>query len=152
MTKIHPKALVVAGGGGHLNEALLATEGVPLRRVFMTCRLPHTETLLHSEMRYYVIDPHTSIWKYGLNALQSMWIVMKERPQLLINTGGGITIAASLLGKFMGAKLIVIESCARVTTPSRTARFLYKYADLFIIQWKPLQKYYTRSVYGGPLL
>ena len=70
----------------------------------------------------------------------------------VINTGGGMSIATSLLGKLLGAKLIYVESGARVSTPSRTGKLLYKYADLFIVQWKPLLKVFPDAVYGGVLL
>jgi hypothetical protein len=40
-----PRAIVIASGGGHLAEALLAIEGVPLRVIIVTLRLPHTVTL-----------------------------------------------------------------------------------------------------------
>ena len=123
-----------------------------MRRVVITFWLPHTDEMLRSEKRYYLIDPHTSLWKFMINALQSLWIIIRERPKAIVNTGGGISIACSLLGKLMGAKLIFIESGARVNTPSRTGRFLYKYADLFIVQWQPMLKHYPEAVYGGPLL
>jgi UDP-N-acetylglucosamine:LPS N-acetylglucosamine transferase len=146
------KVLLIGAGGGHLTEGMLATEGVPMRRVIVTHRFPHTDVTLKSEKRYYVIDPHKSTWKYFINALQSLWIIIRERPHFIINTGGGISIACSLLGKAVGAKLIYIESGARISTPSRTGQFMYKYSDLFIVQWRPLLKHFPDAVYGGPLL
>jgi len=147
-----PKVLVIGAGGGHLTEALLATDGVPMQRVIVTFRLRHTDRLLRSEKRYYLIDPHTSWWKFAVNGLQSLYIIARERPTAIINTGGGISLACSLLGKLLGAKLIFIESGARVTTPSKTGRFLYRYADLFIVQWQPVLKHYPKAILGGPLL
>ena len=147
-----PKVLVIGAGGGHLTEALLATEGVRMKRVFVTFRLPHTDLILKNEKRYYLIDPHTSYSKFLINGIQSLWIIIRERPKVVINTGGGISIACSLFGKAIGAKLVFIESGARVNTPSRTGKFLYNYSNLFVIQWKPLKKFFPNAVYGGPLL
>lgn len=146
------KVLLIGAGGGHLTEALLATEGVPMRRVIVTFCLKHTRDSLPGEKCFCLIDPHGSPWKYALNILQSIWLVAKERPNFVINTGGGMSIATSLLGKLIGAKLVYVESGARVTTPSRTGRLLYKYADLYIVQWKPLLKHFPKAVYGGVLL
>lgn len=147
-----PRVLVIGAGGGHLTEALLATEGLNVRRTLVTFRLPHTKATLAGEKTYYLIDPHKSIWKFLLNGIQSIWVIVRERPHAVINTGGGISIACSLLGKLVGAKLIFIESGARVTTPSRTGRFLYRHSDLFIVQWKAMLKHYPDAVYGGALL
>jgi UDP-N-acetylglucosamine:LPS N-acetylglucosamine transferase len=123
-----------------------------MQRIIVTFWLPHTDQMLQSEKRYYLIDPHTSLWKFVINAVQSFWIIFRERPKAVINTGGGISIGCSLLGKMIGAKLIFIESGARVNTPSRTGKFLYKYSDLFIVQWPMLLRYFPKAVCGGPLL
>ena len=146
------RVLVIGAGGGHLTEAFLATEGLDVLRSIVTCRMPHTDSTLAGKKTYYLIDPHKSLWKFVINAFQSAWVVIRERPHAVINTGGGISIACSLLGKLTGAKLIFIESGARVNTPSRTGMFLYKYSDLFIVQWKAMLKYYPKAVYGGALL
>lgn len=147
-----PRVMVIGAGGGHLTESLLATEGLDIDRTIVTFRLPHTDQTLRDEKVYYLIDPHTSKWKFVVNALQSVYVVLRVRPQAVINTGGGISIACSLISRIFGAKLIFIESGARVHTPSRTGKFLYRYSDLFIVQWKPLLQHYPDAVHGGPLL
>lgn len=152
MNKKLPKVLLIGAGGGHLTEVMLATEGVPMRRVVVTFRLPHSDETLVSERRYYLIDPHKSLWKYAVNALQSLYVILREWPDAIVNAGGGISLACSLFGKTIGAKLIFVETGARVTTPSKTGKFLYKYADLFIVQWRGLLKFYPNAIYGRPLL
>ncbi|MCK4703847.1 MAG: polysaccharide biosynthesis protein [Gammaproteobacteria bacterium] len=146
------KVIVLGAGGGHLTEALMAIEGVPMDRTIATFCLSHTRESLKGEKVFCLIDPHGNLLKYILNFVQSIVLLLKVRPSYVINTGGGMTIATSLLGKLFGAKLIYVESGARVLTPSKTGKLLYKYADLFIVQWKPLLKYYPNAVYGGLLL
>lgn len=145
-------ALVIGAGGGHLTEAILATEELILPRIFVTYKLPHSDSSLEGKKVFYVIDPHKSLVKFLLNFFQSLIIILKVRPSVVINTGGGISIACSLLGKFFGAKLIFVESGARVKSPSRTGMFLYRFSDLFIIQWPKLLKYYPKAIYGGALI
>jgi predicted nucleotidyltransferase len=147
-----PRVILLGAGGGHLLEVQIATEGVPMRRVFATFRLPHTAANLAGERCYYLVDPHGNMLKYIWNFLQSLWLVLRERPHAIINTGGGMTIATSLLGKLFGARLIYIESAARVQSPSRTGRLLYPYTDLFLVQWERLLKEFPKAKYGGPLL
>lgn len=144
--------MVIGAGGGHLTEALLATDGLIIPRVIVTFKLPHSSATLRNETCFYVVDPHKNILKFFLNALQSLVLVLRIRPCVVINTGGGISIACSLFAKFLGAKLVFIESGARVETPSRTGKFLYRYSDLFIVQWSNLLKHYPKAVYGGVLM
>jgi UDP-N-acetylglucosamine:LPS N-acetylglucosamine transferase len=147
-----PIALVVGAGGGHLTEALLATDGLIIPRIIVTFRLPHTNSTLYNEICYYIVDPHKSLLKFLINSVQSLVIVLKVRPSVVINTGGGISIACSLFAKLLGARLIFIESGARVRSPSRTGKFLYRFSDLFIVQWKSLLSFYPDAIYGGTLI
>ncbi|EJG65460.1 oligosaccharide biosynthesis protein Alg14 like family protein [Streptococcus pneumoniae 2071247] len=56
-----------------------------------------------------------------------------------------------LLSKMFGAKLIYIESFAKVTTPTLTGRILYRYADRFYVQWESMLDIYPNAVYKGGL-
>jgi predicted nucleotidyltransferase len=149
-----PRAVVVSSGGGHLAEALLAIEGVPLRATIATLRLPHTAASLKglAWKTYYLVDPHGNFFKYLLNTLQSLLLILRDRPELIISTGAGMVIPTCLIGKLLGAKLVFIETAARVHTPSRTGRLLYRFSDLFMVQWEPLLEHYPEARYGGVLL
>lgn len=149
-----PRAIVIASGGGHLAEALLAIEGVPLRSIIVTLRLPHTEKTLQGVgwKREYLVNPHGDPFKYLLNIWQSFWLVVKNRPELVISTGAGMVVPTCVIAKLLGARLVFIETAARVTTPSRTGKFLYRFADEFYVQWKPLLQVYPKAKYGGVLL
>ncbi|MCK4951880.1 MAG: hypothetical protein KAS48_08685 [Gammaproteobacteria bacterium] len=149
-----PRAIVVASGGGHLAEALLAIKDVPLRATIVTLRLPHTEKTLQDVgwKRSYLINPHGDKFKYLLNIWQSFWLIVGDRPEIVISTGAGMVIPTCLIAKFFGAKLVFIETAARVTTPSRTGKLLYRFADEFYVQWEPLLQFYPKARYGGVLL
>jgi beta-1,4-N-acetylglucosaminyltransferase len=149
-----PRAIVVASGGGHLAEVLLAIEGVNLRAVIVTLRLPHTvKTVQGIGWKHdYLINPHGDPFKYLLNIWQSFWLVVKHRPALVISTGAGMVVPTCVIARLLGSKLVFIETAARVTTPSRTGKFLYRFADEFYVQWEPLLKVYPKAKYGGVLL
>ena len=78
--------------------------------------------------------------------------MLRDRPEVVISTGAGMVIPTCLIAKLLGAKLVFIETAARVTTPSRTGKFLYRFADEFYVQWEPLLKVYPKAKYGGVLL
>jgi len=84
-------------------------------------------------------------------AVLSAHAAFVKRPDVVITTGAGIAVFFCVFAKLLGAKLIFIESIARVEQPSLTARFLYPFSDLFIVQWPKLLKYFPKAKYMGRL-
>jgi len=146
------KVCIVCSAGGHLSEALAATAQVSAEIYYVTNDEPHVRQRLQGEQVFFVVDPHVSLWLYAVNLFQSARILWRNRPDVVISSGSGIALATCLLAKFYRRKLIFIESGARVTTPSRTGRMVYRFADLFLVQWKPMLKHYPKAIYGGLLL
>ncbi len=73
----------------------------------------------------------------------------KKKPDVVICTGVLAMIPICLISKLMGKKLIYIESFAKVTSPTETGKLLYKFADQFYVQWKPMLKFYPKAIYLG---
>lgn len=88
-------------------------------------------------------------WIVG--AVLSAHAVIVESPDVVISTGAGIVTFFCVFAKLLGAKLIYIESMAKVEKPTLTARFLYPFADLFLVQWPSLLKYFPRAKFAGRL-
>lgn len=146
------KICLISSHGGHLHELTEAVQNVRGNMYWVTFRTKHTEALLKDKRHYFVIDPVTSKPKFLLNAFQSLYHILRERPEVIISTGAGMAIPTMLLGKFLlGSKIIYVESAAAVIEPSRTGQFMYKYADLFLIQWESLKTFYPNAKYVGVL-
>ena len=88
-------------------------------------------------------------WLVG--AFLSLVIVIRQRPDVVITTGAGIVVFFCVFAKLFGAKLIFIESMARIKSPTLTARMLYPFADLFLVQWPGLLKFFPKAKYLGRL-
>lgn len=84
----------------------------------------------------------------------AMRILLKERPDVVISTGGGeIAVPFCYAGKLLGAKVILIETLTRITTRSGAGRFVYPIADLFLVQWETLlTKYGRKAQYWGNVI
>jgi UDP-N-acetylglucosamine:LPS N-acetylglucosamine transferase len=143
---------VVCSAGGHLSEAISALSASDVPRYFVTYGEPHARARLANEEAYYVVDPHTSLVGYVKNTAQSIALLVKKRPRVIFSTGAGIALATCIFGKLMGARVIYLESGARVTTPSKTGRLAYRFANVFIVQWKPMLRWFPKALYVGPLL
>jgi UDP-N-acetylglucosamine:LPS N-acetylglucosamine transferase len=142
---------VICSAGGHLAEAILAVSAYDAERYFVTKQDEHVTERLQGHRVYFVEDPHTSLVGYVKNALQSLRIFLRERPDIILTTGAGIAIPTCLIGKLFGSKIIFVESGARVTTMSKTGKLLYKVADVSYVQWEALHKKYPKSIFAGRL-
>jgi len=89
-------------------------------------------------------------WLTG--AVMSFYYAIKLRPDVVITTGAGIVVFFCVFAKMFGAKLIFVESMARIEKPTLTARMLYPFSDLFLVQWPQLQKYFPKAKFLGRLL
>lgn len=86
-----------------------------------------------------------------INTIRSLRIWMKERPDVVITTGTLVVLPMAFLAKIFRKKLIYIETFARVTDGTRAGKLMYRFADLFIVQWESLKKIYPNAVYGGSI-
>ena len=83
--------------------------------------------------------------------MQTLKILQKEKPDLIISTGADVALASCFIGKLLGKKVIFIESFCRPIKPGITGKLVYQIADLLLYQWKALKKYYKQGIYAGPV-
>ena len=88
-------------------------------------------------------------FKLLLNCFKSLFIYIKFRPKYIVSTGAHTAGPMCLLGKMLGSKIIFIERFANSKTKSKTGTLVYKFADLFIVQWEEMLELYPNAVYGG---
>ena len=88
-------------------------------------------------------------FKLLFNCFKSLFIYLKVRPKVIITTGAHTAGPMCCIGKIFGSKIIFIESMANITTKTITGRLIYKFADLFIVQWESMLKLYPKAKYGG---
>lgn len=146
------KICLTSSAGGQLLQ-MLQLESIYKKydHFFLTFKKTTTESLANKEKVYFVTMPGRNPLKILSCLIQSLIILLKQNPDVVISTGSGVTFPICFYAKFFGKKVIYIESFSRVDSPSFTGRLLYRFSDLFIIQWKPLLKYYKNAIYGGPI-
>lgn len=150
------KICCISSHGGHLHELEEALKNVDQSNMYwVTYKTKHTQMVMENKNRkhYFIIDPVANRLLFFINALQSLWHLVIERPKVLISTGAGMAVPSLVIAKCLfRSKIIYIESAACVIEPSKTGRFMYRYADLFIIQWDSLKRFYPDAEYTGGLL
>lgn len=147
------KICVICSAGGHLTEVLQVREAFEnYSHFFVTFNRADVKHKLKRKKVYFICDPKRSPLKFLKNFIQSLKIFLREKPDVIISTGAGMALPMLFIAKIFGKKIIYIESMAAVYKPSFTGRVAYYLADLFIIQWEHLKKYYPRAVCGGVLI
>lgn len=145
------KICLISSSGGHYEQLKKLTPLEDKYEVFWVTE----KTNYKSSANYYLsqtgLKDKLFPFKMLHNFIQSIFIYLKERPDIIITTGTMVVIPLALIGKILNKKLIYIETFARIYDGTKTGKLMYKYADLFIIQWKSLQKIYPNAVYGGSL-
>ena len=147
-----PKILLACSAGGHLAEMRqLAPFYSKYPHVFITFKRPDTEDLAKNETVFFVERPARNPIA-TLRCIGQTWkILRREKPDMVIATGADVSVPACLLAKIMGKKIVFIESFCRPVRPGISGRIVYRFADLFIYQWKALAKFYPKGIYGGSI-
>ena len=86
-------------------------------------------------------------WIVG--AFMSFWHVLSEKPDVVLTTGAGVVVFYCIIARLLGAKLIFMESMAHVEKPTLTARMLYPFSHLFLVQWPQLLTVFPKARYAG---
>ena len=147
------KVCIACSAGGHLMEAIELLPAINgHERFFVTFQRKQAEEALKKEKVYFVIDPKRNPKKLLQNFKQSLKILNKENPDVVLSTGAAAAVPLCYAAKMLGKKLIFVETIAAVNKPSVSGRVVYPIADVFIVQWKDLMKFYKNAVYGGPLI
>jgi beta-1,4-N-acetylglucosaminyltransferase len=87
-----------------------------------------------------------------LAGIQSLWVLLRVHPAAILSAGPAIAVPVSVVGKLLGTRIIFVESSSRVKALSLTGRIMYRWADLFFVQWPQLRENLPRAIYAGRLV
>lgn len=154
------KVMFISSTGGHLDELMqlqgmfkkydyyIVTEktksNLSLKEKFKN----HVSFLMYGS---YTTKLHKITYPFKLlfNTIKSFFIYLKVRPKYIISTGAHTAGPMCLIGHLLGSKIIFIETFANSQSKSRTGSLVYKFADLFIVQWESMLELYPNARYGG---
>lgn len=151
------KVLFISSTGGHLSEMMMLND---LFKKYdyhiITEKTKTTENLkdkYHEKIDYLIYGtkdhPFSYPFKLLANCFKSVYFYFKIRPDFIVTTGAHTAGPMCCLGKIFGSKIIYIETFANMRTKTITGKLIYKFADLFIVQWKSMLELYPKATYGG---
>ena len=151
------KVLFISSTGGHLSEMMMLNDLFKKYDYHIITEKTKTTKNLkdkyHNKIDYMVYGtkdhPFSYPFKLLINCFKSVYFYFKIRPDFIVTTGAHTAGPICCLGKIFGSKIIYIETFANMRTKTITGRLIYKFADLFIVQWKSMLKLYPKATYGG---
>jgi beta-1,4-N-acetylglucosaminyltransferase len=154
--------MIVLGSGGHTKEMVRVVDllGPKYEYCYLVAK---DDELSRQKVRlagpvFGVVRPRwkeTGLVETVVRTLASTWqaalALLRCRPHAIISTGPGPAVPASILAKLVGIKVVYIETGSRVFALSASGKILYRFADLFFVQWPQLRSKYPKAVYAGRL-
>ena len=135
------RILAVSSGGGHWVQLLRLREAFKGHDMAYATVAKVYEPDVDGE-RFYVVRDATRWNKLGLVllALQLTWILIRERPDVVLSTGAAPGYVGLRIGKWFGAKTIWLDSIANVQRLSLSGERIGPHADLWLTQWSHLAR------------
>jgi UDP-N-acetylglucosamine:LPS N-acetylglucosamine transferase len=148
------KICVAASAGGHLTQALKLARSWQSFDTFFVTTSKSLESQLQNSGRVYIVE-HCDR-NMPLEVLKALWrclkITVRERPDIVISTGAAVGCIICYIAKFMGKKVIWIDSITNVEKLSLSGRLVRHIADILIVQWPELATSYKCAEYFGPII
>jgi len=154
--------LLVLGEGGHTKEMVRLADLLGAGRRYAYVLVNDDEVTASKITRpgpiYRVIRPrdkeHHALrdaLRTALCALEALAVLVRVRPAAVISTGPSVAVPVCVMAKLLRVKVIFIETGSRIHALSTTGRMVYRFADLFFVQWEELLPACPRAVYAGRL-
>ena len=154
------KVLFIASTGGHLEELMqlkpmfekydyhIITEKTK-SNLSLKNKYPNRVSFLMYGSYTTFKKKITYPFKLLFNTIKSLILYFKIHPKYIVSTGAHTSGPMCLIGHIFRSKIIFIETFANSSSKSRTGSLVYKFADLFIVQWESMLKLYPKATYGG---
>ncbi len=130
---VEMKICVVASEGGHLTEVLFLLPVLEKHDFFIiSYDYARVRALPY---RHYVLPVFPArLWETPIAFAKVFFILLRERPRVVISTGSEIAIPVFLLAKLLRIKTVYLETITRFENITYTGRILYHFSDRFFVQ------------------
>lgn len=148
------KICLISSSGGHFEQLLMLRKLGEKNNIFIV-----TEKTKYNKndkkVNYFVSQVNRKeplfIFKMICILFKSLFIFIKEKPDVVISTGVLASIPMLFIGHIFKKKVIYIESFAKINSPTMTGKLIYKkkIADQFYVQWESMLEFYPDAICKG---
>ena len=146
--------LCICSAGGHLTAMMKLKDIIQkYDSILITEKTVLSKDIEKLETKYVCYCSKYYLLHYlcvlPINFIKNIYYFIYYNPKIIITTGAHTGVFMCYLAKFFKRKVIFIEVFDRYKTLTLSGKFVYKIADIFIVQQKELQEKYPKSVYIG---
>ena len=145
--------MLVCSTGGHLLQLVALRESwQTFSRVWVTFDKSDAQSLLEDERVFFAHGPTNRSVKNFLRNLIVAWRVVGEvRPKVVMTTGAGVAVPVAWVARLRGAKVVYVESLARIDGPSLSYRLIAPFAERRYVQWPELARRLPGARFAGSI-
>jgi len=143
--------LLVCSSGGHLFQlSALRPAWKDASSTWVTFDKSDARALLRSETVVYAYGPtNRSVANLVRNTGLAVRLVARLRPKVMITTGAGVAVPFAWVARLFGARVVYVESLARIDGPSLSCRLIAPVAERIYAQWPEFVSAMPRARYAG---
>ena len=151
------RVLFISSTGGHLTELLklekcfkeyeyyIVTEKTKSNLGLKNKYKKRVHFLVYGTKHY----PFTYVFKGLYNIFKTIVLYFMIHPDYIITTGAHTAGPMCMIGRLFGSRVIFIETFANRETKTLTGKLVYKFANIFVVQWNTMLKLYPKAVCWG---
>jgi len=150
--------LILAGGGGHTGYGIILAEQLH-GKVDLHFLAPSNDPLSRQLAEQYgtvddLIKPRHPTTNFILFFFRFIYAFFQAISKVnrsyscVVSTGSNFCIPPSIIAWIKGIPIISIESADKLTSPSKTAKYLQIIAKLTVLQWEEQTKFLKGDVLG----
>jgi UDP-N-acetylglucosamine:LPS N-acetylglucosamine transferase len=146
--------LLVCSSGGHLLQLIALREvWQDESRLWVTFDKSDTRSLLAEEHVVHAYGPTNRNVRNLVRNLFLAWrVVTRTRPAVVLTTGAGVAIPFAWVARLHGARVVYVESLARISDASLSWRLIAPVADRMYVQWPELSERVRGARYAGAVV
>ena len=153
------RVMFISSTGGHFNELLQLEPLFKKYNYHIIVEKDKTNKNMRNKygnrLDYLPYGTRAKLFKYIFIftwiIIKTIYFYIKYRPHVIITTGTHTAVPMCYLGHLFGSKVIFIETFANRTKRSLSGKLTYPIADLFIVQWEEMKKFYPNAIDGGSI-
>lgn len=146
-----PRVLAIASGGGHWEQLMQIREGFADCDVVFATTIPKLgEKSGVDAITVPDCNRHEKL-KSAWSALYLFWLLVRVRPDVIVTTGALPGFLAVLIGRWIGARTLWLDSVANAEELSMAGRLAHRHVNRLLTQWPNVAEVTGAEYYGSVL-